>query len=50
MKELRKYKDYKIVMEGEDFVIYKGDEMLLTSMSLNKVDRYWDDIMMWTYA
>ena len=50
MKELRKYKDYRIVMNGEDFEMYKGDEILLTSMSLNKVDRYWDEVLMYCDA
>lgn len=45
MKVLRRYNDYKIVMEVDDFTMYKGDEMLITSMSLDKVDRYWDNYM-----
>jgi len=45
MKELRRKGEYRICMEGSDFTMYRGDEMLITSMSLNKVDRYWDDHM-----
>jgi len=45
MRILRRHNDYKIVMEGDDFTMYKGDEMLITSMSLDKVDRYWDNYM-----
>lgn len=44
-KILRQYKDYKIVMEGSEFTMYKGDDMLITSMSLDKVDRYWYNYM-----
>lgn len=44
-KVLRRYKDYSIVMEGDDFTMYEGDEMLITSMSLDKVERYWDNYM-----
>jgi len=46
MKELRKKGEYRICMVGEDFNLYKGEELLLTSMSLNKVDRFWDELMM----
>lgn len=49
MKVLRQYKDYKIVMEGSDFDMYKGDKLLITSMSLNKVDRFWDNYMFMNY-
>ena len=42
---IRSYGEYKIVMEGNDFDMYKGDQLLITSMSLDKVDRYWDDYM-----
>jgi len=44
-KVLKRYNDYLIVMEGDDFTMYRSDEMLITSMSLNKVDRYWDNYM-----
>ena len=46
MKELRQKGEYRICMEGDDFTMHKRDEMLITSMSLNKVDGYWNDLMM----
>jgi len=45
-KVLREKGDYKICMVGSDFNMYKGEELLLTSMSLNKVDRFWNELMM----
>ena len=38
---------YTIVQEQVvDFSMYKDDQLLLNSMSLNKIDRHWDGVFM----
>jgi len=46
MKQLRKKGEYRICMVGDDFNLYKGEGLLLTSMSLDMVDKFWDELMM----
>ena len=43
---LREKEEYSICIEGENFTMYKGDEILITSMSLDKVDIFWDNYML----
>ena len=43
-KVIKQYQDYKIVMDADDFNVIRRNELMLTTMSLNKADAYFSDM------
>jgi len=48
-KVIKQYQDYKIVMDADDFNVIRRNELMLTTMSLNKADAYLSDMLYWDY-
>jgi len=44
-KVIKQYQDYKIVMDADDFNVIRRGELMLTTMSLNKADAYFSDML-----